>query len=215
MYTAILFDLDGTLTDPREGILKSVQNALTEEGFVAPPIQELEWIIGPSLRESFATIANLNVTDERIERLMLRYRERFGPIGVYENHVFPEVPALLTTLREQNIRCFVATSKPTVYAEKIVTHFHLNHYFTKVLGSELDGTRENKAEIIQTLVEEFHLEPEKTLMVGDRKYDMIGAKKNNMHAAGVLYGFGSRAELLEAQADHLANSPIEILNFIR
>ncbi len=214
MYTAILFDLDGTLTDSREGILKSVRNALIEEDFVAPPLEELEWVIGPSLRESFATITNLDLTDERIERLMMRYRDRFGPIGVFENHVFPEVPALLTTLLERNIRCFVATSKPTVYAEKIITHFHLDKYFTKILGSELDGSRENKAEIIQALVDDFSLERQNTLMVGDRKYDILGAKKNGLKTVGVLYGFGSYDELLEAGVDHFAKSPLEILNFI-
>ncbi len=214
MYTACLFDLDGTLTDPREGILNSVRSALILEGFSAPPIEGLEWVIGPPLRESFATLANLQVADIQIEQLMTRYRERFAPIGLYENHVFSDIPNVLESIRSRGIHCFVATSKPTVYAKKIINHFQLDRHFDRVLGSELDGSREDKQEIIHELLSEFHLQADQTLMVGDRKFDILGAKANGLNAIGVLYGFGSKAELTAAGALHLAEKPLDILNYI-
>jgi phosphoglycolate phosphatase len=214
VYTAILFDLDGTLTDPRAGILNSVRYALEQVGFSAPPSEEIEWIIGPPLRDSFATIAGISLSDKRVEQLMDWYRKRFGPIGVYENQLFPDIPPVLKDIRTRNISCFVATSKPTVYAAKIIEHFQLKHYFTEILGSELDGSRENKRDIIGELLQRHHLKPDATLMIGDREYDILGAGANGMDSVGVLYGFGSEQELTSAGATHIARTPTDILKFI-
>jgi phosphoglycolate phosphatase len=214
VYTAILFDLDGTLTDSRAGILNSVRHALEQEGFDAPQSEEIEWVIGPPLRDSFAKIAGIKLDDPKVERLMDRYRERFGPIGVYENKLFSDIPSVLETLQAKNIKCFVATSKPTVYAQEIISHFNLAKYFVEVLGSELDGSREDKREIIGELLQRHQLNTSQTLMVGDREYDILGAIAHKMAVIGVLYGFGSHQELANAGATYIAKTPLDILRFV-
>lgn len=214
MYTSILFDLDGTLTDPREGILKSVQYALQLEGLPIPPQSSLEWVIGPPLRESFAILSKKPVSDPLVAQLLTHYRDRFGPIGLYENVLFPGIPDLLKQLQQQQIRCFIATSKPTVYAKRIVTHFGLANDFEAIVGSEFDGTRENKAEVIASIMDQYHLQSDQCLMIGDRKYDVYGAIANHIDCLGVIYGFANAQELLEAGAKQLISDPLEILHFV-
>ena len=205
MYNHILFDLDGTLTDPQVGIVTSVRYALEKEGFSPLLHSDLTWIIGPPLTQSFAQLSGS--TDAQVlERLLLAYRERFGPIGLYENRVYEGIPELLKSLQDSGRQLFVATSKPTVYAERILQHFELKHFFSGIMGSELDGTRSDKGEVIRDALLTFGLDRRECIMVGDRKHDIVGAQANQLDSVGVLYGYGSEEELSLARPTHLARA---------
>lgn len=198
-HSIILFDLDGTLTDPREGITRSVQYALAKLGIDEPDLTALEHFIGPPLLQCFMSTYAL---DEATGwQAVNYYRERFRVTGLYENQVFDGVEALLATLVAQGRTLYVATSKPTVFAEEIARHFGFDHYFKRIYGSELDGTRTNKVELLAHVLESERLAPHSTLMIGDRKHDLIGARRNGLQAVAVGYGFGSREELLGEAPD--------------
>ncbi len=205
----VCFDLDGTLTDPKQGIVGSIRYALQELGHpVSQQDDDLTWCIGPPLLGSFETLLG----DGEAAKTALRlYRDRFADIGLYENDVYAGVPEVLAALKREGRRLFVATSKPTVYAERIVDHFGLSAFFEAVCGSELDGTRSDKTELLAWLAERKQLEPRHTTMVGDRRHDIIGALNNGMKAVGVLYGYGDRAELEGAGASQLCNTPSELV----
>lgn len=198
-YDTILFDLDGTLTDPREGITRSVQYALAQLGIDEPDLTALEHFIGPPLLQCFMSTYDLD--EERAWQAVHHYRERFRTTGLYENRPFEGIHALLEQLREQGRRLFIATSKPTVFAVEIARHFGFNQHFERIYGSELDGTRTDKRELIGYLVESEMLDPARALMIGDRKHDLIGARHNGLACAAVGYGFGSREELLAESPD--------------
>ncbi len=198
-HSTILFDLDGTLTDPREGITRSVQYALAKLGIDEPDLTALEHFIGPPLLQCFMSTYAL---DEATGwQAVNYYRERFRVTGLYENQVFDGVEALLAALVAQGRTLYVATSKPTVFAEEIARHFGFDHYFKRIYGSELDGTRTNKVELLAHVLESERLAPHSTLMIGDRKHDLIGARRNGLQAVAVGYGFGSREELLGEAPD--------------
>ncbi|WP_028627055.1 HAD family hydrolase [Metapseudomonas resinovorans] len=202
-YQNILFDLDGTLTDPREGITRSVQYALAKLDIHEPDLANLEHFIGPPLLQCF--MQTYSLSEERAWDAVNHYRERFKVTGLYENRVFDGIDALLGRLREQGRTLYIATSKPTVFAREIARHFGFDRHFKHIYGSELDGTRTNKVELIAHLLEEEGLDRDNTLMIGDRKHDLIGASRNGLHGAGVGYGFGSREELMgEAPAYYFA-----------
>jgi phosphoglycolate phosphatase len=208
---AIFFDLDGTLTDPKPGITRSIQYALQKLDHPAIPTEdELTWCIGPPLRASFATMLGDHVADHAVTL----YRERFSDVGLYENGVYDGIGDVLTKLCTAGHRLFVATSKPHVFAERIIDHFGLRDHFERVFGSELDGTRVDKSHLLEYALREVSVDPAKTLMIGDRSHDMVGAKNNGMQRIGVLYGYGSRDELLEAGAQHVCATPGEILRCI-
>ena len=211
----LLFDLDGTLSDPRQGIVKSIVYALEKLNYTAPPAAELEHYIGPPLRESFAHILKSS-NQEKIEQAVSLYRERFARIGLYENDLYPEIALLLADLHAQGITLFVATSKPTVYAEKIIDHFNLTRFFKKIYGSELEGTRADKSELLNYLLTEESLSPTETIMIGDRKHDAIAAVNNSLQAIGVLWGFGSQEELLQAGVDAalLCQTPLALRSLL-
>ncbi|MBR0696765.1 HAD family hydrolase [Bradyrhizobium lablabi] len=209
--TAIFFDLDGTLTDPKPGITGSIQYALRKLDHPTPSQDELTWCIGPPLRASFATLLG---GEELADRAVALYRERFGDVGLFENSVYPDVEHVLATLRQASRRMFVATSKPHVFATRIIDHFGLATYFDHVFGSELDGTRVNKADLLAYAIGETGIDPAHAVMVGDRSHDVIGAKSNGMRAIGVLYGYGSRDELTEAGAAYRCTSPRAVLDCI-
>jgi phosphoglycolate phosphatase len=196
--STIYFDLDGTLTDPKTGITRCIRYALNELGRHAPPEDELTWCIGPPLR---ASLKQLVGTDELADLALSLYRKRFSEIGLYENSVYPQIEGVLATLRQSGHRLFVATSKPGVYAERIIGHFNLTGYFERVFGSELDGVRSE--------------DPARAIMIGDRRHDMIGARNNRMTAIGVLYGYGNAQELMEAGAHHVCATPQAVLEWIR
>jgi phosphoglycolate phosphatase len=207
---AICFDLDGTLTDPKLGITRSIQYALSTLGYATPSEDELRWCIGPPLRTSLKKLLS---DDNLIEIALSLYRERFSDIGIYENNVYIGVEDTLAALVKSGRRLFVATSKPSVYAERIVDHFKMAAYFERVFGSELDGRRSDKTELLSHAIEATGVDPLQAIMIGDRSHDMIGAKNNGMMALGVLYGYGSKEELIEAGAQHVCATPQDILEF--
>ncbi|WP_088070984.1 HAD family hydrolase [Gottfriedia luciferensis] len=204
-YESILFDLDGTLTNPKEGIVNSINYALQKMN--KPKLQESELLnfIGPPIQQSFSEICQLN--EKEVEIAVRFYREYFSKNGMIENNVYEGIPELLEELNLNGKRLFVATSKPTIFAKQIISHFQLDHFFVEIVGSELDGTRINKAEIIDYLfLGENDCVKESTVMIGDRFHDMIGAKLNNIDSIGVTYGYGSEDELINSGANALANS---------
>lgn len=213
MYEHVLFDLDGTLTDPHVGIVESFRFALQKCGQTVPDASALNWVIGPPLRESFIKLVP-DATSDLVQQMVAAYRERYAPIGMFENHVYSGVPDMLQTLTSHGIACYVATSKAHVYAKKILAHFNLDSYFRGIHGSELDGTRERKGEVIASVLSEHGLHPGKCVMIGDREHDILGATENNMTAIGVSYGFGCLSELTTAGARYVAQSPREIVHLI-
>jgi phosphoglycolate phosphatase len=205
----VLFDLDGTLTDPVEGITRCISYALERMSVPLPTRAELQLHIGPPLRHTFSQI--LKTTDEaKVEKAVVLYRERFTKVGMFENEVYEGVPEMLAALQSSARRLFVATSKVNLYTREILKHFKLSGYFDGVYGSELDGRFDNKADLIRHILASESLAAEETLMVGDRKYDITGAKENGCFAAGVTYGYGSAEELTAAGADYLCHSPHEV-----
>ena len=202
--TAIYFDLDGTLTNPKPGITRSIQYALGKLDCPAPSEEELTWCIGPPLRGSLKKLLG---TDDLADQALSFYRERFGDIGLFENEVYPGIEQTLSVLAESDRRLFVATSKPIIYAKRIIDHFKLSGYFEQVFGSELDGTRADKTELLGYALRVATIDPAQAIMIGDRSHDMIGARNNGMTAIGVLYGYGSQAELVEAGAHRLCAAP--------
>ena len=203
---AVLFDLDGTLTDPREGITRCIAYALERMGLVPPPLDDLTFAIGPPLRASLAKLIGTDSRDE-VERAIGHYRERFADVGLFENAPYEGIAPALARLREAGLPLFVATSKPRVYAERIVRHFALDAHFEAVHGCELDGTREDKRDLLAHLLPHHGLDPRVTAMVGDRGADMIAARHHGANAVGVLWGYGSRDELQAAGASHCAAAP--------
>jgi phosphoglycolate phosphatase len=201
--------LDGTLTDPVEGITRCLNYALERMSVPLPTREELQLHIGPPLRSTFSQI--LKTTDEaKVEKAVVLYRERFAEVGMFENEVYEGVPEMLARLQSSAKKLFVATSKVNVYTERILKHFELSGYFDGVYGSELDGRFDNKADLIRHILASESLVAEETLMVGDRKYDITGAKENRCFAAGVIYGYGSAEELTAAGADYLCHSPHDV-----
>ncbi|HET8938629.1 MAG TPA: HAD hydrolase-like protein [Polyangiales bacterium] len=192
--TTVIFDLDGTLTDPREGIARSYEHALGQLGLATPSLQELARHIGPPLREVFALLLGTDDV-ERIEHGVTVYREHFGSVGLFENQPYAGIHAVLAQLRAAGHRLFICTTKADVYAERIVAHFELATYFERVYGPGLDGHPADKAELLARLVERESVDPTAAVMVGDRMHDMHAACKNNMRGVGVLYGFGDAQEL--------------------
>jgi phosphoglycolate phosphatase len=205
----IYFDLDGTLTNPKPGITRSIQYALRKLDREAPSEDDLTWCIGPPLHASFKKMLG---TDTLADAAISLYRERFSDIGLFENEIYSGVEDTLSVLAKSGRRLFVATSKPVIYADRIIDHFRLRAYFERVFGSELDGTRADKTELLGYALEAMQVDPVGAIMIGDRSHDMIGARNNGMTAVGVLYGYGSRQELLGAGAHHLSASPRGLLD---
>ena len=203
---AVLFDLDGTLTDPREGITRSIAYALERLGIEPPPLETLTFAIGPPLR---ASLARLIASDapHAVERALALYRERFADVGIFENEPYAGIAEALAALTTRGTPLYVATSKPAVYARRIVEHFNLAPHFVAVHGCELDGTRENKRDLLAHLLAEHGLDPAGTAMVGDRDVDMLAACHHGLRAIGALWGFGSREELELAGAHVLCDAP--------
>lgn len=202
----VLFDLDGTLTDPREGIVACLKYALLRLGRNCPANSELARFIGPPLQECFGTL--LHSTDPKaINAAVTLYRQRFASTGMFENSVYPGIDSALTTLRGSGAALFVATSKPQVFAQRIIEHFGLMNYFRAVYGSELDGKRSNKSDLIAHVLRSESLSPHATAMVGDRAHDIVGAKAHGVFPIGVLWGYGSYNELTAAGATTLCARP--------
>ncbi len=204
----IFFDLDGTLTDPKPGITRSIQYALERLSLAVPSEDELTWCIGPPLH---ASLQKLTGSAELADQALLLYRERFSDVGLFENEAYGGITDTLSSLAATRRRMFVATSKPAVYATRIVEHFGLKPYFERVYGSELDGTRVDKRDLLRYVLDEAKVDPSSAIMIGDRSHDVIGARTNGMTAIGVLYGYGSEAELRDAGAHHICATHPELL----
>ncbi|MGV3616559.1 MAG: HAD family hydrolase [Fimbriimonas sp.] len=209
MRPAVLFDLDGTLTDPKPGITRCIAHALRCMGRVAPDPDTLTWCIGPPLTHSLPTLLECEDKAE-IARAIGHYRERFGDVGLFENTVYEGIPEMLATLRDYGVRLFVATSKPWTFAERILTHFGLRESFEAVYGSELDGTRADKGELIAYILATEGLSPANVLMVGDREHDVLGAKRCGVRCVGVRYGYCVGDELARAGAVAECERPAEV-----
>ena len=208
----VLFDLDGTLTNSKTGIINSVLYALDKLNIEEKQLHELDSFIGPPLRDSF--MVRYNLSEIQANNAIKYYREYFSAKGLFENELYNGVPDLLESLMLQKYQLFVATSKPTVYTIEILKHFNLDKYFVGIQGSNLDNTHANKTEIISSLVSSFHLNPKDTIMVGDRMHDIIGAKNNSLTAIGVTYGFGSIEELKLHQPDFIVNNCNELAEIL-
>lgn len=212
-YKVVLFDLDGTLTDPKIGITKSVQHALQKAGVMVNDLDELEPFIGPPLQVSFQEIYGFN--DTQITQAIRDYRERFTERGMFENKLYEDIPALLAHLKQQGYILTIATSKPTVFAEQIIKYFQLESYFDLVVGSHLDGSRSAKGEIIAEVLQQLDSYPkEQFIMIGDRKYDLIGARENQIDAIGVTYGFGSLEELKNEEPIYIVDHVNDLLKYL-
>ncbi len=206
MNAAVFFDLDGTLSDPKTGITRSIRHALHCLGLDCPGEEELTWCIGPPLLDSFGRIVGRALAPKALEY----YRERFSEVGWKENEVYPGIEGLLRQLAESGRPMYVATSKPFVFADRITRHFQLDQYFDRIFGSELDGTRSNKAELLRFAISETG-RTDQAVMVGDREHDILGAKANKMASIGVTYGYGSHQELESAGADAVVHCPEMLL----
>lgn len=208
-YSYVLFDLDGTVTDPEEGITKSVQYALQHFSIEVQERRELYKFIGPPLKDSFMEFYGF--TEQQAGEALLKYRERFEVTGWRENVVYDGMEKLLRHLRCRGKRIMLATSKPEVFAEQILVYFGLRDYFDFVGGASLDGRRNYKADVIRYVLDANGISSrEKAVMVGDRKFDILGAKEFGLETVGVLYGYGDREELTTAGADHLVGSVAEL-----
>ncbi len=205
-YDVVLFDLDGTLTDPGLGITNSVMYALREFGIPVGARESYYRYIGPPLIESFERYEG--VSHEDALELVRLYRVYFADTGIFENEVYDGIPALLADLKRCGVTLSLATSKPDIFSLRILEHFNLRQYFDYAACSTMDETRTNKAEVVAYALELMGKKASalKALMVGDRKHDIIGAKANGVEAAGVTYGYGSREELLSAGADWIVPS---------
>ena len=207
--TYILFDLDGTLTDPMVGITKSVQYALKSYGIKEPDLEKLTPFIGPPLKDSF--MKYYGFSEEQAVEAIGRYREYFAVTGMFENQVYDGIPQMLETLKAAGKKLFVATSKPEQFSIQILEHFHLKSYFDFVGAASMDEVRVKKDEVIAYVMETVGItDVRKMVMVGDREHDILGAKKHGMDSVGVLFGYGSRQELKEAGATYLVESVKEL-----
>lgn len=215
MFQYCLFDLDGTLTDPKEGITRSVQYALHKSGIEEPDLDKLEPFIGPPLKDSFMEFYGME-PDEALQAIAW-YRERFAPIGVFENQIFPGVSRMLERLKKKGIRLAVASSKPIGFVRQILAHFEIEKFFQVVVGSELDGTRGTKEEVVEEALQQLGVlsipqEERKILcaMVGDRKFDIQGAKAHGLTGVGVSFGYAGEGELEAEGADFVVNTVEEL-----
>lgn len=207
-YDWLLFDLDGTLTDPFEGITRSVEYALNAFGIEVEDRRVLAPFIGPPLVESLTE--RYGFTMEDAVAAVAKYREYFAVKGLYENELFDGIPELLSDCRKAGYKISMATSKPTHYARIIAEHFDIARYFDAIHGSSLDGTRITKSSVVAEAIAEEHLDPSRALMIGDRRHDVEGAGKHGIRTVGVLYGYGSREEHEAAGAAYIVNDLDEL-----
>lgn len=215
MIKNILIDLDGTLTDPKVGITTSARYGLEKIGHPISDEINIDWIIGPPLKASLAKILNVEADHVLAEQALMGYRERFAVKGLYENHVFEGVAETLAELKRRGYRLFLATAKPTVYAKQILEHFDLAQYFTDIHGSELNGDRTNKAELIQYILAQQQLQADQCMMVGDREHDIFGARHNGIETIAVSYGYGSQEKLEVAQPKYKIDRFNQLLDYFK
>lgn len=211
-YKYIFFDLDGTLTDPQEGITNCVKYALEYYGIHETDYSKLIRFIGPPLVWSFHEYYGFS--EEKSIEAVAKYRERFSAVGLFENKVYDGIYDLLQTLVDNGHVLVLATSKPKVFADRIMAKYRLRPYFKLICGSELDGTRNDKNEVINYAISKIGCSRENVIMVGDRKHDIIGAKKCNVASCGVRFGYAEKDELEEAGADFIADNLDALLSIL-
>lgn len=207
-YKNILFDLDGTLTDPKTGITNSVAYALKHYGIEVSDKNSLCSFIGPPLIHSFNKYYGFD--EKKALEAVNIYREYFSDKGIFENNLYDGVIPMLEKLQSQNKRLFIATSKPQKFACQIAAHFGFDKFFEAIRGIPMDGENMSKDQVIAKVMREFSLQTDDTIMVGDRSYDVDGARENGLACVGVLYGYGDRNELENAKASHIVNSVTEL-----
>lgn len=211
MIKYLLFDLDGTITDPKEGITKCVQYALSKFD-IEEECDNLLSFIGPPLTDSFMDFYGFD--KQKAELAIKYYRERYAKIGLFENSAIDGIHEVLEKLKNSGYTLAVATSKPTCFAISICEKYDFSKYFDIIMGSELDGTRTKKSEIIYEVLKQLNANPEETIMIGDRKYDIIGAKEVGTASIGVRFGYAEDGELEKAGADFIVGTPNELLTCI-
>lgn len=213
MFDYLFFDLDGTLTDPALGITNSFIYALKYFGIEIPSYEKLCSFIGPPLPETFKT--QFDFSEEKASEGVKKYREYFAEKGLLENSVYPGIPELLSKLKENGKKLVVATSKPEEFSVRIIEHFGLSQFFENVCGSLMDESRSKKDQVIEYAIERNKIKDRsKILMIGDRKHDMIGAKKCGLSTCGVLYGYGDFEELKSNGADTIVDSVNDLEKFL-
>jgi len=207
MFSYILFDLDGTISDPKEGITKSVQYALQSFGIYEPDLNRLTPFIGPPLRDSFMQFYGFS--PQQAQAAVDKYRERFSAVGKFENELYPGITALLRDLKAAGAHLAIASSKPQVFVEEILVYFGIRQYFEVVVGSELNGTREKKEEVLAEVMRQLSgmgaHNTNDVVMVGDRRFDVEGARTAGAHAVAVSYGYAPAGELEAAKPDFLVH----------
>lgn len=208
-YKYLLFDLDGTLTDPKEGITTSVQYALRAFGIEEPDLDKLTPFIGPPLRESFMDFYGFS--EEQAEEAVAKYREWFNPTGIFQNMIYPGIKEMLEELKDKGKILAVASSKPQVFVERILHHFGIYDCFDVIVGSELDGTRNSKEEVVEEALKRLgKADRFRAVMVGDRKFDIAGGKEHGLVTVGVAFGYAEEGELEEAGADYVVDTVEEL-----
>lgn len=214
MYKAILFDLDGTITESGEGIMKSVQYALEKIGKPENDLQKLRVFIGPPLIEQFMKYASMDISDAKL--CVEYFRERFSTKGIYENKLYPNVEYVLKSLKDSGYDLAISSSKPEFFVLQILENFQIKNYFDEIVGSTLDEKRTEKSDVIYETLKRMDLldNRESVLMVGDRKHDILGAKSQNIDCIGVSYGYGSIAELKDSNPVNIIHSIDEILEIL-
>lgn len=213
MYKTVLFDLDGTLTDPGLGITNSIMYALEKFHIKVEDRTSLYKFIGPPLRESYAKYYHFS--DEEITRAVSYYREYFSVKGIYENVLYDGIAKLLEQIKDSGRQVVLATSKPEEFAAEILRYFHIDMYFDFIAAATMDGTRNSKAAVIAHALKSCEItDLASTVMIGDREYDINGAKAAGIDSIGVLYGYGSREELQSAGATYIAEHVSDIMSLI-
>ena len=207
-----LFDLDGTLTDPGDGFVRCVTHALSRLNCLRYSPSEIRKHVGPPLEETFGKL--LDGDEAKVQAAVALYRERYGSEGYLENAVYPGIERTLEELGNRGIALFVATSKPSIFAKRILEHFRLTHLFRGIYGSEFDGTRSNKADLIDHVLTTECLARAPTVMIGDRAHDVVGALANGIRPIGVLWGYGTREELANAGATALCEHPGQVTEML-
>lgn len=204
----ILYDLDGTLTDPRVGITKSIEYALAHFGIDVENLNELTKFIGPPLRDTFREYYSFSDSDVKVA--VDKFQEYFAEQGLYENIIYDGIAEMLRAQYEDGRKIVLATSKPQVFAHKVLEQFEIDKYFELIVGSELSGERSDKAEVIKYAVDTLAINPSDAIMIGDRKYDVIGSRAHGIDSIGVLYGYSSKGELREAGANYIVETVEEL-----
>ena len=204
----ILYDLDGTLTDPRVGITKSIEYALAHFGIDVENLNELTKFIGPPLRDTFREYYSFSDSDVKVA--VNKFQEYFAEQGLYENIIYDGIAEMLRAQYEDGRKIVLATSKPQVFAHKVLEQFEIDKYFELIVGSELSGERSDKAEVIKYAVDTLAINPHDAIMIGDRKYDVIGSRAHGIDSIGVLYGYSSKGELREAGANYIVETVEEL-----